>query len=115
MPRQPLRKDSIVSSKMSAAGTQLPASRSLAIQLGDNSPKAAALWAGTDVSLPDGDLPMRLKTVAIKTEVSVKTVRRWIDRGWLRSHKIGGTRVVRRRDLRSFLDQQAGEVTKEAP
>lgn len=100
---------------MSAAGTQLPASTSLVIQRGDKFRLADVSLAGTEASLPDGDLPMRLKTVAIKTDVSVKTVRRWIDRGLLRSHKLGGSRVVRRRDLRSFLDQQAGEVTKEGP
>ena len=70
--------------------------------------------AANDPVLPDEVLPLRLKTVAQLTEVSEKTVRRWIQRGLLPSHKLGGTRVVRKRDLRSFLDEQAGEVKKEA-
>ena len=68
-----------------------------------------------DEILPEGVLPIRLKTVALLTEVSEKTVRRWIQSGLLRSHKLGGARVVRRWDLRSFLDQQAGETKKEEP
>ncbi|HVU15533.1 MAG TPA: helix-turn-helix domain-containing protein [Candidatus Didemnitutus sp.] len=71
--------------------------------------------AANDPVLPDEVLPLRLKTVAQLTDVSEKTVRRWIQSGLLHSHKLGGARVVRKRDLRSFLDQQAGEMTKEAP
>lgn len=63
--------------------------------------------------LPEDILPLRLKTVAQMTEVCEKTVRRWIERGLLRSFKLGGMRVVRKGDLRAFLDQQAGEPIKE--
>jgi excisionase family DNA binding protein len=68
-----------------------------------------------DPTLPEDILPLRLKTVALMTDVSEKTVRRWIQRGLLRSHKLGGARVVRKRDLRTFLDQQSGESNKERP
>lgn len=68
-----------------------------------------------DQILPDDILPMRLKSVAKLVEVSEKTVRRWIQSGLLRSHKLGGSRVVRKRDLRTFLDQQDGETNKERP
>lgn len=56
--------------------------------------------------LRDEDRLLRLKTVAAETDVSEKTVRRWIDLRGLRSQKLGGLRVVRKRDLMAFLDQQ---------
>ncbi|MEO8377552.1 MAG: helix-turn-helix domain-containing protein, partial [Candidatus Sumerlaeota bacterium] len=67
---------------------------------------------------PTPTLPTPIRTVRTGrqpprlTEFSVKTVRRWIDRGWLPSHKLGGARVVRMCDLRTFLDEQAGEANK---
>jgi excisionase family DNA binding protein len=68
-----------------------------------------------DPVLPDDILPLSLKTVAQLVDKSDKTIRRWIQRGLLRSHKLGGSRVVRKRDLRTFLDQQAGVIGKEQP
>ena len=56
--------------------------------------------------LPDGDRLLRLKAIAAETDVCEKTVRRWIDLRGLRSQKLGGLRVVRKRDLVAFLDQQ---------
>lgn len=69
--------------------------------------------APDDPILPDKVLPLRLKTVALITDFSEKTVRRWIQRGLLRAHKLGGACVIRKSDLRSFLDQQAGQTKKE--
>lgn len=76
-------------------------------------PASFSTFAGSDLPatdsvLPPEIMPLRLKTVAQLTDVSEKTVRRWIAAGLLRSHKLGGARVVRRCDLRTFLDQQAG-------
>ena len=68
----------------------------------------------SDEIIPAGILPLRLKTVAQLLEVSEKTVRRYIESGLLRGGKLGGACVVRRCDLRSFLDQQLGEPNKEA-
>lgn len=56
--------------------------------------------------LRDEDRPLRLKDIAAETNVSEKTVRRWIDLRGLPSKKLGGLRVVRKRDLLAFLDQQ---------
>jgi excisionase family DNA binding protein len=60
--------------------------------------------------LPDDDQPLRIKTVAEWLGVSERTVRRLIDRGELRSVKMGGLRVVLRRDLRDYMQKlnQAG-------
>jgi excisionase family DNA binding protein len=71
--------------------------------------------AAIDPTLPEEILPLRLKTVAQLTDMSEKTVRRWIQHGLLRSHKLGGARVVRKCDLRTFLDQQSGASNKERP
>lgn len=76
-------------------------------------PNLASPNVSADQILPDDVLPMRLKSVARLVDVSEKTVRRWIQKGLLRSHKLGGSRVVRKRDLRTFLDQQAGETNKD--
>lgn len=78
-------------------------------QVANASPNACV----SDELLPADILPLRLKSVAQLTDVSEKTVRRWIQAGLLRSHKLGGARVVRKRDLRTFLDQQAGESNKD--
>ena len=78
-------------------------------------PSVSKLVPPNDAVLPDDILPLSLKTVAQIVDKSDKTVRRWIQRGLLRSHKLGGSRVVRKCDLRSFLDQQAGETNKEHP
>lgn len=76
-------------------------------------PKVGSEALTIDQILPADILPMKLKEVAQLVKVSVKTVRRWIQFGLLRSHKLGGARVVRPRDLRTFLDALAGESNKE--
>jgi predicted DNA-binding transcriptional regulator AlpA len=52
----------------------------------------------------DEDRLLRPKAIAAETEVSEKTVRRWIELRGLPSQKLGGLRVVRKRDLVAFLD-----------
>ena len=101
--------------KVNPAGSHVPALSASSHQSVSKPGTADPFSRGSDPVLPEDVLPLRLKTVAQLTEVSEKTVRRWIQRGLLRSHKLGGARVVRRRDLRSFLDQQAGETNKEQP
>lgn len=54
--------------------------------------------------LSDEDRFLRVKTIAAETEVSEKTVRRWIDLLGLPSQKLGGLRVVRKRDLLAFFE-----------
>jgi excisionase family DNA binding protein len=49
-------------------------------------------------------LPMRIKTVALMFDVSVKTIRRLIERGILRSFKLGGLRMVWTSDAQTYLD-----------
>lgn len=78
-------------------------------------PKIGSVASTIDQILPADILPMKLKEVAQLVKVSVKTVRRWIQFGHLPSHKLGGARVVRPRDVRAFLDAQAGESNKEQP
>lgn len=55
-------------------------------------------------SLPEDDRPMRLEAVADALNVAVKTVRRLIDSGKLKSAKIGGLRMVFLRDLKAYLN-----------
>ena len=55
--------------------------------------------------LRDDDRLLRVKAIAAETNVCEKTVRRWIDLHGLRSQKLGGLRVVRKRDLVAFLNQ----------
>jgi hypothetical protein len=71
-------------------------------------------WSADQI-LPDDIRPLRLKTIAQFADVSEKTVRRWIQRGLLRSYKLGGARVACKGDVRTFLDQQAGKSNKERP
>jgi hypothetical protein len=54
----------------------------------------------------DEERLLRLKAIAVETDVSVKTVRRWIDLRGLPSRKLGGLRVVSKRDLLIFLGKQ---------
>ena len=94
--------------KFNYAGRLAPASLS-SRQISNTGPQGSA----AELTIPDEILPLRLKTVAQMTEVSEKTVRRWIQRGLLFSYKLCGSRVVSKRDLRTFLDQQAGAVNKQ--
>jgi len=57
--------------------------------------------------LEDEDRRLRLKDIACVTGFSEKTVRRWIDLHGLPSHKLGGMRVVIKRDLMAFLKKSA--------
>lgn len=52
--------------------------------------------------MPDGEQPLRIKTVASWLGVSDKTIRRWIRNGKLPSVKMGGLRVVLQRDFKAF-------------
>jgi excisionase family DNA binding protein len=52
--------------------------------------------------IPDDEEPLRIKAVAKALGISDKTVRRWIDHGKLVSVKMGGLRVIRRRDFDEF-------------
>ena len=56
--------------------------------------------------LRDEERPLRLKDIAAETNVSEKTVRRWIDLRGLPSKKMGGLRIVLKCDLLAFLNQQ---------
>ena len=56
--------------------------------------------------LRDEERPLRLKDIAAETNVSEKTVRRWIDLRGLPSKKMGGLRIVLKCDLLACLNQQ---------
>jgi excisionase family DNA binding protein len=58
--------------------------------------------------LPEDDQPLRIKTVAEWLGVSEKTVRRLIDHGKIVSVKIGGLRMILRRDFKAYLQQLKG-------
>ncbi len=53
--------------------------------------------------LPEDDQPLRIKALAEWLGVSDKTVRRRIDSAAIRSVKMGGLRVVLRRDFKAYL------------
>jgi len=62
--------------------------------------------------LPDDDQPLRIKVVADWLGVSEKTVRRRIDSGEIESVRMGGLRVVLRRNLRAYwekINQSGGQ------
>ena len=61
-----------------------------------------AVRAGNPAMLPNDDQPLRIKTVAVWLGVADKTVRRRIDSGEIRSVKMGGLRVILRRDLKAY-------------
>jgi len=67
--------------------------------------RSNALIQDRDI-LRDEDRLLRLKAIAAETEVSEKTVRRWIDLRGLPSQKLDGLRVVRKRDLVAFLEKK---------
>jgi excisionase family DNA binding protein len=52
--------------------------------------------------LPDDDQPLRIKAVAGWLGVGDKTVRRRIDSGEIKSVKMGGLRVILRRDFKAY-------------
>jgi excisionase family DNA binding protein len=54
-------------------------------------------------TLPDGDQFLLLPEVAGSLRVSVKTVRRLIDEGKLKTHKIRGRILVRRSELMNLV------------
>ncbi len=53
--------------------------------------------------LPDDDQPLRIKVIAEWLGISDKTVRRRIDSSQIKSVKMGGLRVVLRRDFKAYL------------
>jgi len=52
--------------------------------------------------LPEDDQPLRIKLIAEWLGISHKTVRRRIDSGAIKSVKMGGLRVVLRRDFKAY-------------
>ena len=52
--------------------------------------------------LPEDDQPLRIKVIAQWLGVADKTVRRRIDCGEIKSKKMGGLRVVLRRDFKAY-------------
>jgi excisionase family DNA binding protein len=70
--------------------------------------KPAPIRAETTVStLPDGDRFFLLPEVAGALRVSVKTVRRLIDEGKIKTHKIRGRILVRRIELMAYINAAA--------
>lgn len=62
--------------------------------------------------LPEDDQPLRIKTIAEWLGVSDKTVRRRMDSLEIKSVKMGGLRVVLRRDFKTYwqkLTQTGGK------
>ena len=59
--------------------------------------------------LPEDDQPLRIKVVAEWLGVGDKTVRRRIDSGEIKSVKMGGLRVVTRRDFKAYWVKLTGE------
>jgi len=59
--------------------------------------------------LSEGDEPIRISEVAKTLNVSDKWVRRRIDSGELKSIKLGGFRVILRRDFKAFWQKLSGE------
>ncbi len=55
------------------------------------------------ILLPEDDQPLRIKVIANWLGVGDKTVRRLIDRGEIKSAKMGGLRVVLLRDFKAYL------------
>lgn len=58
-------------------------------------------------ALPDGDRLLLLPEIAASLRVSVKTVRRLIDEGKIKSHKIRGRVLIRGTELMNFVNQVA--------
>jgi len=58
-----------------------------------------------DAQLPEDDQPLRIKVVATWIGISDKTVRRRINSGEIESVKMGGLRVVPRRNLRAYWEK----------
>lgn len=58
--------------------------------------------------IPEDEVPFRIKDVAERMGVSDKTVRRRIDEGKLPSVKMGGLRVILRRDFEVYWQQLKG-------
>ena len=63
---------------------------------------------GYPVLPPDDDQPLHLKSIAVFLGISVKSVRRMIDSGQMRSTKMNGFRVVIRRDFKAYLNRLKG-------
>ena len=57
---------------------------------------------------PDDNQPLHLKWIAAFLGISVKTVRRMLDRQVMPSRKMNGLRVVIRRDFKVDLDRLTG-------
>lgn len=55
--------------------------------------------------LPEDDQPLRIKVVAEWLGVGEKTVRRRIDSGAIKSVKMGGLRVVLRREFKAYWNR----------
>jgi excisionase family DNA binding protein len=55
--------------------------------------------------LPEDEQPLRIKAIGGWLGVSDKTVRRRLDNGDIPSVKMGGLRVVLRRDLKAYWEK----------
>jgi excisionase family DNA binding protein len=60
------------------------------------------------LSLPEDDQPLRIKALAAWLGISDKTVRRRIENAEIKSIKMGGLRVVLRRDFKAYLQKLNG-------
>lgn len=62
--------------------------------------------------VPEDDQPLRIKIIAMWLGVSDKTVRRRIEGEEIKSVKMGGLRVVLRRDFKAYLEKlnQSGGI-----
>lgn len=91
-------------------GSAHPADRTNKIGLaGSNPPMKPATLRGekTMMTLPDGDNFFLLPEVAGALRVSVKTVRRLIDEGKIKTHKIRGRILVRRSEFMAYVNAAA--------
>ena len=58
--------------------------------------------------LHDDDQPLRIRVIAEWLGVADKTVRRRIDSGAIKSVKMGGLRLVLRRDFKAYWEKLKG-------
>lgn len=56
--------------------------------------------------MPKTDLFYRVNEIAERLDVSTRTVRRWIEMGFLRAHRLGRSVRVSDADLKTFLTKR---------
>jgi excisionase family DNA binding protein len=62
-----------------------------------------------ETEMKDGAQYLRTRDIARLTGTSIRTVRRWLASGLLRSVRVGGARLVAKTDLESLLHPEAAE------